>query len=160
VAPRPRSEPARSTRPVEAEAEPPAPTKLKSPKEMTPRAVPAVLSSDMSAMRALAIQNAQAALELHARRTVLKRGSSKIVLATAALAAAGLLMWCHLIGHGLALMFALVCLLVAVAFAAQFISLRRGARQAPLANAHSQEPPAERDPFAPLRVSDLPIDQT
>lgn len=156
--PRPRSQPARSTRPAEAEAEPPAPTKLKCTSEMTPRAVPAELSSDMSAMRALAIQNAQAALELHARRTVLKRGSSKIVLSTAALAAAGLLMWFHLLGHGLALMFALVCLLVAVAFAGQFVSLRRGARQAPLANSYSQEPPAERDPFTPLRVSDLPAE--
>jgi hypothetical protein len=55
-------------------------------------------------------------------------------------------------------MLALVCLLAAVAFAGQFVSLRRGARQAPLANASSQVPPAERDPFAALRVSDLPAE--
>ena len=130
---------------------------FKEPAEMAPRAVPAELSSDMSAMRALAIQNAQAALETHARRIVLKRGPVKLLLAITAGASAALLAWFHLLGHEQALLFALACLIVAAAYFWQFHSLRRGAR-----GATNKPRPApsqtERDPFSALRISDLPAD--
>jgi hypothetical protein len=45
-----------------------------------------------------------------------------------------------------------------VAFAWQFLSLRRVIRKKPRGAVLSADPAAERDPFAPLRVSDLPAE--
>lgn len=149
-------EPSPTPEPVAAETIPAAAPVLNAARKITPRATPAESTSDMSAMRALALQNARAALEIHARRTIMKRGPAKLFIALLASASAGILIWFHLLGHARALSLALFCMLIAVAFVGQFLALRRGARlQAPQ---HREDKPAERDPFSALRVSDLPAD--
>jgi hypothetical protein len=104
---------------------------FKDPSEMAPRAVPAEQSSDISAMRALAIQNAREAIDSHDRRKHRKRGSSKVLTVIVAMTSAALLFWFFLQGNQFTLPLACASLVTAAVWIWQFLSLlRRGRRPA------------------------------
>jgi hypothetical protein len=109
---------------------------FKDPSEMAPRAVRAEQSSDISAMRELAIQNARAAIDSHDRRTVRKRGSSKVLTVLVAMTSAALLFWYFLQGRQFTLPLALLSLITAGVWAWQFLSLRRRASRPTAASDH------------------------
>ncbi len=126
-----------SREPKREEAAPEPPKLLRDPSEMTPRAVAAESSRDLSAMRELAILNARAAIDLHERQTLLQRFFSKAFTSFVAVVAAALLFWFYVQGNEASLPLAVLALAAAVAWAWQYLALRRAAAPRSMAGKHA-----------------------
>jgi hypothetical protein len=115
--------------PEYAEPAPEPARMLRDPSEMTPRAVAPESSSDLLAMRELAILNARAAIDLHERQTLMQRFFSKAFTSFVAAVATVLLIWFYLQGHQMALPLALLALAASVTWGWQYLRLRRSSRR-------------------------------
>ena len=111
-------------------SEPPAPVlrkpaRLRDPSEMVRRAPPPERSADLSALREIANMNARAAIDTHARRTLVHAWLSKAVVMLMAIAAFTVEIWFGVEGTPGCFYLAVPCLVVAVLWGWQYISMSK-----------------------------------
>jgi chromosome segregation ATPase len=118
-----------NTAPEPEVAAPPAPPrqapKLRDPSEMGRRALPPELATDLSAMRELANLNARAAIDTHARSTLVKAWLSKALVMVLGMVTAGVETWFAMEGNEWAGYFIVPCLMIGIFWGWQYLVMSK-----------------------------------
>lgn len=99
--------------------------KLRDPSEMGRRAAPPELATDLSAMRELANLNARAAIDTHARSTLIKAWLSKALLMLLGMVTAGVETWFAMEGNEWAGYFIVPCLMIGIFWGWQYLVMSK-----------------------------------
>jgi hypothetical protein len=119
------STPLTAERPPGVEKPKPVPSTTK---EFVPRALPPELTTDLSAMRALANNTARRAIDMHQRRGQVRATKGKLLIAGVALVISIALMWFSTGGNRLALLASVLSLLVSAYWIRRYVLLTRKTR--------------------------------
>ncbi len=117
------AEPKEEIAPEATVPESPVNTQPSSPEELAPRAVAPEKLANMSAMRELANLSANAAIERHTRRRLIRATQTKLMIAASGVLAGGLTFWVWWSGSAKDVVFygALISFVIAAAFGIQYV---------------------------------------